>query len=808
MRPLLLLVPFLLGCLVTALPVAAQAACTVALSQPPSGSTAVSTPTFRWTGNCSRYRVQFSPSGTFTADLIQTPWQVGKTYGLTEPDWDGHLASDWSSGVWWRVQGKTAAGEITTPPKRRLNVDPDLDNDGISVGSGDCDDTNSTVFPGASEECDGIDTNCDAVVDAPVCSPPWTFTHPLHPQIGGYDDAAVGLYEIALDAPRGVLYFTNLHLPFLGKVDVNTLEYLGSVDLREAFGADHLPPFTSIAVDEAEARLYATDRRLGAIASWDTETGDWLTTAFPCGVPATVQVHGGDVFVACTDDRTLLYLDPETLLETKRISVGPQVEAFAVDEDYLYALQNGSDPGLSRYNRLTGLRSGPPLHFGTLFGRAASLPGVGVFVTDREEGGVYALTGSPLVVTGFTTVGSDPFGILVTGEEVRVVLRQGEEVLPGEAYVGEPSQVVTLSTSLLELDRQDVGRTAHFVVWDEARSQLLVGNEDTLSVSSLPDAGGLATDSGSLGLTLDGLSFGEDRVWAGSHLTDEVWFLDLPSATTTPLTTCAWPFTIAVDEAASMGYAVCQERAEVEVIDLAIGSSLGTLSTEADTFFTPCDPLCTDHFVLPDIALWGDGQLAISDPPGTALHLVDPQTGVDRVVSLGGPPITPPTGVHHFSVGALPSRTTLWAWEPLDGVLYSVDGDSGMVLANVPATSSQSLAVVVEEELDRAWVGNTAWNEDLDPAGTLPAGMEAVTAGAGWLLAEDESLNLHVFQGATLTEVASFEPSTLLAAPPYPVEEGRESPLRFGIGPDGRLYVANTFAGVLDRFTLPELLRE
>jgi len=41
----------------------------------------------------------------------------------------------------------------------------DDDGDGFSTATGDCDDTSSATYPGASEVCDGIDNDCDEEID-------------------------------------------------------------------------------------------------------------------------------------------------------------------------------------------------------------------------------------------------------------------------------------------------------------------------------------------------------------------------------------------------------------------------------------------------------------------------------------------------------------------------------------------------------------------------------------------------------------------------------------------------------------------
>jgi len=50
----------------------------------------------------------------------------------------------------------------------------DLDGDGWTEAEGDCDDQDSSVHPGASEVCDGIDNDCDGVEDDGI-GPIWYF---------------------------------------------------------------------------------------------------------------------------------------------------------------------------------------------------------------------------------------------------------------------------------------------------------------------------------------------------------------------------------------------------------------------------------------------------------------------------------------------------------------------------------------------------------------------------------------------------------------------------------------------------------
>lgn len=44
-------------------------------------------------------------------------------------------------------------------------TDPDADGDGFTVGQGDCNDADASIYPGAPELCDGKDNDCDSQTD-------------------------------------------------------------------------------------------------------------------------------------------------------------------------------------------------------------------------------------------------------------------------------------------------------------------------------------------------------------------------------------------------------------------------------------------------------------------------------------------------------------------------------------------------------------------------------------------------------------------------------------------------------------------
>lgn len=63
------------------------------------------------------------------------------------------------------VNGIVGAGKVFV-----FGLDADEDGDGYALSQGDCDDQNAAINPGATELCDGIDNNCNSLIDDDVPS--------------------------------------------------------------------------------------------------------------------------------------------------------------------------------------------------------------------------------------------------------------------------------------------------------------------------------------------------------------------------------------------------------------------------------------------------------------------------------------------------------------------------------------------------------------------------------------------------------------------------------------------------------------
>jgi|GEM_PF-3579185 len=125
LRNLMTLWAAIAGLLIAVLPapaLAQAAPCGVLLMSPADGATLSANPAFLLRSNCPQLRIQVSPSGTFVGDTASTAWASGPAHRFPDPAWDVLSVSTWSSGVYYRAQGRSVAG-IVTSDVRYLDID-------------------------------------------------------------------------------------------------------------------------------------------------------------------------------------------------------------------------------------------------------------------------------------------------------------------------------------------------------------------------------------------------------------------------------------------------------------------------------------------------------------------------------------------------------------------------------------------------------------------------------------------------------------------------------------------------------------
>ena len=103
-----------------------------------------------------------TPLDSTTASMIGEAADdyLGAAAGLGDVDGDG--LGDLLFGSLYNDGGGNAAGAVYVIPGF---VCEDVDGDGFSTCDSDCDDSDASVFPGAPDPCDGVDSDCGGALD-------------------------------------------------------------------------------------------------------------------------------------------------------------------------------------------------------------------------------------------------------------------------------------------------------------------------------------------------------------------------------------------------------------------------------------------------------------------------------------------------------------------------------------------------------------------------------------------------------------------------------------------------------------------
>ena len=180
-----------------------------------------------------------------------------------------------------RDTGRTDTGERdtggrdTAPP-----LAADLDDDGFTVAMGDCDDSRSDVYPLAPEVCDGVDNNCDGVIDEDGAIGAMTY----YADADGDGFGSASDTRIACERPEG-------YLPTAGDCDDSrSTSHEGAPEICDGYDND-----CDGAIDEAGAT------GIGTYYRDDDGDGYGITsdTVSTCSPPAGFATESGD----CDDDR-------------------------------------------------------------------------------------------------------------------------------------------------------------------------------------------------------------------------------------------------------------------------------------------------------------------------------------------------------------------------------------------------------------------------------------------------------------------------------------------------------------------------
>ncbi len=593
----------------------------------------------------------------------------------------------------------------------------------------------------------------------------------------GPPSPTVGIFGVAAHPDADFVYVSNLHVPWITLVDKETGAWAGSLDLRDVGQDEAYFPFLYIDGRNIWATNWA-EGTIGGFALADHAPLDPIVLPADPGEGATE--HAGSLWVSLADGRLVEYRDGE---EISTVEVGASPGILAVTDDRIAVLHEGRVVTL--YDRKGTALWSRALRETRV--EAIAIIGSSVYVADRASGDVLRIEeGEEL---GRVHTGSDTFGLFVHDGRLLVTNRQGAELPESGTFEGAPGLVTALQPDLSVDWTLSLATTVHFLSWDG--QAMWTANEDDLVMSRVDVDQGVELLRGPhIGLTLDVLSEHDGRIWAGSHLTDQIWAADFDSASAASVDVCSWPFQALFTDAGE-AWTVCQEEGALVRFDPDAMVELERVTLDHG-LHRPCvDGLCIGHSLLAWVAD-DHGDVAWTSPYDVSVHWRDGTT-----VALE-PETVDTIGLQHMGMVAVDDA--LFAWNPLDSSVSRIV-DSTVLDRVVVEGSPKGVPLVADGS--RTWAGKQAFSADLAEVARLPHDRTVVAAGAGVVVGLDDD-SLATYDADSLELLARLDLDRLRVVPGT-VKGGETTPQRFIVTSDGELIVGDLFKGTLERRSLPDL---
>ncbi len=585
-----------------------------------------------------------------------------------------------------------------------------------------------------------------------------------------------GVYDLAIHPESGRIFVSNQRVPFITVADAATGEWLDAIDLQET-GEQRFPSQRLYVIGDV---LHATNESGDAMLRYDVFDLEPLESIIP-QAPMTAHDATNDALWIIVPERVKCYHDG---LLVQDFAVDFHANEMSVDGETIAFLNK--EEGEVRLLTTAGRQLWEADLDGDSYGGVLAVDGR-IFVTDRENGRVVSVEKGKRLA--WADVGADPFSVFEYGDEIIVQARLGASLPMSGAYQGAKARAVAFDHDLTRLWEVETHRGARYLATDGSLLWTAAeGSQRLIAVD--PERQDLALVGPPLGMTVDQPLRHGDRVLFPSHLTDELWWVDLTTNSAEGVSVCGWPTTSLLHEGEL--WLPCQHDGVLWRLDPRSLEQRDLLAF-ADSFNAPCSTsLCDDAHVGMDFIV-AFGEPVFSDPGLPGLRWARGGTEVVLEVEPEHTDTSQHLGLRQLGWDIVVHEPwTRMSWLVRDGVLRT-SHDWGSTNATYPLRGGG----------ERIWLGGTSIDSDHQLQELLDFHVIIAAISDEWLIAE-HGWDIELYDRSSLEPLAELSMAELRAPPFVQGTTGAPGPLSYLIV-DELLVVANTFRGTLELRRLPSL---